>query len=201
MKQLAKKLFSNHKTDLDAASKAENIAIHTSPSKPLANKQPDLSRRRLFTRHTDTQIPNLPWANENFLHDCTRCQACVLACPTQIIIQGEGGFPQVDFHLGECEFCYECASACANADNSSQSVIFRPKSEKPWTIQAKIKENCLAFNGVECRACQDSCPEMAIRFTLQIGQAATPSILDNCTACGACVSPCPSDAIEMQTKH
>jgi formate hydrogenlyase subunit 6/NADH:ubiquinone oxidoreductase subunit I len=61
-----------------------------------------------------------------------------------------------------------------------------------------ISKECLAFNQVSCRSCQDACEVQAIRFQLQIGKPAFPTI-DNevCNQCGECIGICPSRAISI----
>ncbi|MCE7629310.1 ferredoxin-type protein NapF, partial [Vibrio fluvialis] len=71
----------------------------------------DLSKRRLFARRAvDSSKVRLPWiANPAaFIDDCTRCGRCRDACEMSIIVNGDGGFPTVDFQIDECTFCYQC---------------------------------------------------------------------------------------------
>ena len=154
----------------------------------------DLTRRRLFSRKSAEEVSSLlPWvaATDSFTDDCTRCGKCVEACETHIIVNGDGGFPTVDFSRGECTFCYQCAEVCPEP-------IFLPKSESPWQAKAAIKESCLATQNVECRSCSDMCDPMAIEFKLQLNKVAQPVInLDGCNGCGACVSVCPTAAIHV----
>lgn len=138
-------------------------------------------------------MARLPWIStpQTFTEDCTRCGKCISQCDTQIIVQGDGGFPTIDFTLDECTFCYRCADACPEP-------IFNPKDEEPWSAKAKISQACLATKNVECRTCGEACDSMAIKFTLSLGQVAQPSITTNdCTGCGACVSVCPTTAITV----
>lgn len=154
----------------------------------------DLSRRSiLFGRK-----PNLdevahfypPWAVTGFTDQCTRCGDCLKVCPTQILHKGDGGFPEVDFQAGECTFCGFCRSACtAGALNAPQT----------WTQAISISSACVAQQGVDCRVCGESCEPAAINFRLQIGQVAQPHLdPESCTGCGACIAPCPVQAISIQ---
>ncbi len=140
-----------------------------------------------------------PWAIDEilFIDRCTRCDRCIEACPTQILTRMDGGFPGVDFSRGECSFCAECLSRC------ELQALFRAEAgAPPWTLVAAIGPECLAERGVECRVCGEACPAGAIRFRLQRGGVARP-ILDagGCTGCGACIGPCPTRAIGMQSDN
>ncbi|MGB2078710.1 MAG: ferredoxin-type protein NapF [Vibrio sp.] len=185
MKKLAQDLF-----------KARSKSSNDQP----AQASPNLSRRRLFTRQTKRALPHLPWAiEERFTLACTRCESCISACPEQVIVQGEGGFPEVNFDLGECTFCYACANACQSSSNAASETIFLQQSQSPWQAIATFKPSCLALQGVECRSCQESCEPFAIEFGLNIGSVATPKLnSEACTGCGACVSVCPTQAIAIE---
>ncbi|WP_157669827.1 ferredoxin-type protein NapF [Chitinibacter sp. GC72] len=155
----------------------------------------DQSRRSLlFGRKPVAQSPVVfrpPWAIAQFGEHCTRCNACVEACPTRMIVRGDGGFPELDFTRGECNFCGECRTACPTPALSAA---------QPWqqAIVIEIANRCLAEQGVECRVCGESCDARAIRFILQPGKVAQPQLdPEACTGCGACIAPCPSQAIGM----
>lgn len=142
-----------------------------------------------------------PWAlgETAFLDTCNRCEACADACPEGIIGNGSGGFPVVDFSNGECTFCAACATACPTPALSLHEV--RPPHAKrpPWTIWARIGDGCIARRGIECRVCGEFCEARAIRFRLSSGGAALPEVDDAaCTGCGACVAPCPVDAVAVR---
>lgn len=151
------------------------------------------SRRSLFNRRKSTAI-RPPWVREDieFTDICTRCSACITACETQIIRKGDGGFPELSFQDNECTFCTLCAKACPEA-------LF-DLTQTPWHYKAHVQDNCLTQQGIWCQSCKDACEPRAITFTLSIGKAPTPKIdLNLCTGCGACVAPCPSQAIQIKT--
>lgn len=140
--------------------------------------------------------PRPPWAREerDFISSCTRCDACIDACPTAILVRADGGFPAVDFSRGECTFCGDCVTHCA------PRALLRPaEGDAPWSSKASIGQACLAAAGVECRVCGENCPVGAIRFRPRIGGVALPQLeAEACTGCGACFAPCPTRAIVVQ---
>ncbi|WP_434361834.1 ferredoxin-type protein NapF [Parasalinivibrio latis] len=164
----------------------------------------DISRRRLFTKALNRtglvageDRQKLPWERDDitFTDQCTRCGKCAEHCETQIIVNGDGGFPSLDFKKGECTFCYACAEKCPEP-------LFYEETQNPWNQTAGISECCLAFSGVECRSCGDSCETRAIRFQLSAGAVAHPIINPkDCSGCGACIAPCPVSAIKMENSN
>ena len=170
----------------------------------------NLSRRQLLrgkfltSMHSETEKKQgfegirPPWAVENavFVEQCTRCDDCLSVCETQILVKGDGGFPEVKFDHGECTFCGKCVDVC-------EQPIFRSREEQPWTHKIEIGTACLTQHRIECRACQDSCPMSAIRFRLQMGGVAQPLVnFEACNGCGACLKSCPVNAINISDlKH
>lgn len=135
-----------------------------------------------------------PWSllESAFLNVCTRCGDCVRACPTHILVARDGAYPGVDFTQGECTFCGDCVSHCANG------ALQRIEGRAPWSARAAIGEQCLARQKVECRICGEQCEAGAIRFPPQLGGIAQPVLnQDRCTGCGACLAPCPTQAIAI----
>lgn len=152
------------------------------------------SRRALFRgRSTGPSPLRPPWAlaEDEFISRCTRCDACIDACPESILSRGDGGFPTVDFTRGECTFCQACADACVPHALSSGL-------RAPWAIRANVDDSCLALRGVHCQTCRDACPHDAIRFPMRSGVPRPLVEAAACTGCGACVAPCPVAAISVK---
>lgn len=155
-----------------------------------------VSRRQFmqgdFKSRRSPQRPPWAQAEESFLDACTRCGACAPVCPTRIVVIVRG-YPEVDFKLGECTFCGACAAACRDG------ALLRADAEtRPWSIKAQIADNCLAKRGVECRVCGDPCVVSAIRFSPRLGGPPVAEVdAASCTGCGACVAPCPVNAISI----
>lgn len=147
-------------------------------------------KRRLISQHKNTNL--MPWVNNESVltNNCTRCGDCISQCPEKIIKVGSGGFPFIDFNLGECTFCKACADVCSQP-------VFSSTLDEPWQIIACVKESCLANSGVYCRSCAEVCPEQALTFA--VGISALPKInMNQCNGCGACVAPCPVNAISVE---
>lgn len=153
------------------------------------------THRRFFLRSkARVRVNPLPWIAdwENFTDQCTRCGDCIRACEQKVIVSGDGGFPTINFNQGECTFCYACAAQCPEQ-------LFKPESDKPWDQVVTINDQCLTQKGVECRSCSDACETRAIRFQLTMGHVAQPKLnQQDCTGCGACIVPCPANAIAME---
>lgn len=158
----------------------------------------DTSRRGFFKSTARSSELRPPWLLNpaTFTETCTRCNQCVTLCPQDILCAGDGGFPRVDFSQAECTFCGECASDC-------EAQLFQPAVQikignTGWSHTAEVAQHCLAYSGVMCRSCEDACEPQAIRFPLTLGKVPRPVVdTDACTGCGACVRPCPEDAITM----
>jgi len=144
-----------------------------------------------------------PWAipEEYFVDYCTRCDKCIDACFDNLIVKGRGGFPQMDFKQGGCDFCEDCLNVCETSAlkkipvNQDDLESYFP----PWHIKANIDlKKCLSMNATICRSCGESCDDKAINFSLKLGGIAEPVLsMEQCTGCGACFAVCPVQAITI----
>jgi len=135
-----------------------------------------------------------PWSldEESFVEVCDGCSACIDVCPEQVLIQGRGRYPLVDFSHGECTFCQRCVEVCKPA------ALIIEEGMPPWNLKAAIAESCLAMRAVVCRTCGEVCDENAIQFKLALGGVSRPELdLQACNGCGACIKPCPVQAITV----
>ena len=152
------------------------------------------SRRSLFRGKRNVELPlRPPWSLDEtaFTDACERCDKCVDVCDEGILFRGSAGFPEVDFTKGECTFCGDCAKACPSAAISPKTV------SEPWSYKVTIEASCLSKQGVVCQSCKDECEPRAIKLIWDSAIPVPEIQLDDCTACGACVSVCPSNAISV----
>jgi ferredoxin len=139
-----------------------------------------------------------PGATEKFADTCTRCYACVRACPSGIIRTKSGGpfgelfMPELCFDDGVCnESCTQCSQVCPTG-----AIRLLSEDEK-WLRQigvAKIqKGKCLAWSDQQaCMECEDACPYGAIESVDRHGVSCPQVNPELCRGCGACENICPA---------
>lgn len=149
--------------------------------------------RRAFFRGRAVPISHhVPWAVDDFVDLCRRCDDCIKACEEAILVAGDGGFPTVDFARGGCTFCGACVRACEHG-------ALAMRDGPAWSLKVAIADNCLSAQGITCRACGDVCEPRAIRFQLQPGGRAIPGVdASLCNGCGSCIAICPTHVIQIE---
>jgi len=129
-----------------------------------------------------------------FQSKCPSCEdkSCVASCDEKIIFIAQDGTPTLSFEKNGCTFCDECAKVCEH------NVLSLDNSETSEYISAVFKislESCVAHHGVICHSCKEPCIDDAILFNGLFNP-----VIDNekCTACGFCMSRCPTQAISYE---
>ncbi len=138
-----------------------------------------------------------------FLLACTRCGACVAACPHQVIFNLPArrgakivNTPAMDLLHKGCHLCadWPCVESC------EPSALKLPKTKKlPKLAIASINQaNCLPYSGPECGACANSC-----QIPGALGwDGSKPHIEPNiCIGCALCREACvvEPNAIEIKS--
>ena len=138
----------------------------------------------------------------DFLLDCTRCDACIEACPHQVLFRLPGrhgleaaGTPAMDLLVRGCRLCedWPCVKAC------DPGVLKLPETEEdatppgvppplPKLAHVRIDpEACLPYLGTECGACRDSCPVPGALLWEGTKPVIDPEL---CTGCALCREAC-----------
>ncbi len=143
-----------------------------------------------------------------FLLACTRCQACVEACPQQVVFTlpsrtglDAAGTPALDLLNRGCHLCedWPCVEACESgalhrdAPQTARAEDCHPGASSPPRLPPRLAtvkidpQRCLPFQGPECGVCVDACPvEGAIRL-----DGARPVIdAAHCIGCARCRESC-----------
>lgn len=189
------RLISNAADDIKADSRES-----TPPSPALGNmirypvKGSDLPQLSQTQSSFRRRIPVLrpPGAvNEDiFLTGCTRCNACLEACPHDAIIHAPkqfreaAGTPMINPVVQPCLMCedFPCVSVCE--PGVLTDLI------PPVMGTARITaETCLAHQGSFCTVCSEHCP---VDDAIQIDNCKPTINEDACTGCGVCQHVCPA---------
>ncbi len=129
-----------------------------------------------------------------FQSKCPGCEskACVASCDEQIIFIADDGIPALTFKVNGCTFCDACAQAC------KPGVLSLENEETSTWLNAVFRisfEACVAHHGVICNACKEPCIDNAILFNGMFNPVIDS---EKCTACGFCISRCPTQAISYE---
>ena len=130
----------------------------------------------------------------DFLLACTRCSACIEACPHNVIFPlaarlgaDVANTPALDLLKKGCHLCVDwpCVNACeVNALDFVEDEQIKPNK----FANAEINESlCLPFSGPECGACVSVCP---VEGALVLEQEKPVIDQESCVGCALCREAC-----------
>jgi ferredoxin-type protein NapG len=140
-----------------------------------------------------------------FLAACTRCGACLDACPPHALMRvpSDGGLaagtPYLEPGVEPCIACstMPCASACPTA-----ALSVPPNGWSGYRLgNLEFQpDRCITFRGTACRVCADACPMG--EAALAIDEAGHPVLRrEGCVGCGVCVHACVTTPSSMQLTY
>jgi ferredoxin-type protein NapG len=150
----------------------------------------------------------------DFLLDCTRCDACIEACPHQVIFAlplhcgvEVVGTPALDLVANACRLCedWPCVSVCepqallfplaAEHEDEGDTAAVPAPADCPPLARVTINEaTCLPYSGPECGACQGSCPLPDTLYWENERPRINP---DTCVGCGLCRQACITEPLSI----
>jgi len=141
-------------------------------------------------------------AELSFLMKCTRCNACVQACPHNAITQADEkngsamGTPIIIPSSQVCMMCkdFPCIAACP-------SGALAPDAPRTIGTAYINRLKCFAYTGQICDYCHDCCPEKNKAITLENNKPVINA--HHCTGCGLCEFYCPAQgkAVQVLPSH
>ena len=153
---------------------------------------------RVGTTAHDPITPPGSLGLDYFSHTCLACQACVSACPENVLLPGANAYgltgalqPHLDFSISRCAYtCHACTLVCP-----SGAILPLSLKEKQRTRIGNVrfeKDKCLVYTQKrDCGACAEVCPTHAVHTILE-NNIHHPRIRpDACIGCGACQLVCP----------
>jgi len=159
-----------------------------------------------------------------FLLSCTRCSACIEACPHHVVFALPArrgakvvGTPALDLLNHGCHLCedWPCVSVCEPgslklppaeleadaAEQGGDEADVQQSDPIPRLAKATLDTTvCLPWFGPECGACRDSCPIEGALLWEREKPRIDPA---QCSGCGLCREACIVDpkAINIQSLH
>ena len=145
-----------------------------------------------------------------FLLACTRCKACIDACPHQVVFPLSArcgasvvGTPALDLLNHGCHLCrdWPCVGACETGALSrpDDPEDEQPIPKRPRLALARIDtSHCLPYKGPECGACWGSCPQPGgLRW-----DGPRPRIdSEHCVGCALCREACIAEPKAIVLEH
>ena len=130
----------------------------------------------------------------DFLSTCSRCNACVTACPAQCIridANVAGNAPFIVAQESACVVCtgLECMFVCPSGALVPTRLAEIDMGLAVWNADTCVRKSGQETDAQECTICIDDCPIGEVAIRLYEGKI---QVLDGCVGCGVCENHCPT---------
>jgi len=140
-----------------------------------------------------------------FVDKCIKCNQCAQVCPFGSIRMahlawGEKyGTPLIEPREVPCYVCMKCPPVCPSGALDNELT---QRHDVKMGVAVIDETRCLAFNGVICKSCFQSCP--IYREAIVLPDELRPAVVeDKCIGCGICERVCVVEgpAITIRSAH
>ena len=165
-----------------------------------AEKVVEQADARIEARAAQWIRPPFAIAEMEFLLACTRCEACIEACPHDVVFKLPASFgldvaasPALALTDKGCHLCpdWPCVEACETTalalPQAGEEDEAQPVAPPRLALASIDTSTCLPYLGPECGACEASCPvEGALSWSMY------QPVIDPgyCVGCGLCREAC-----------
>jgi len=135
---------------------------------------------------------------------CTRCDACLIACPRESIRHAghelgaeREGTPVLLPSQQPCWMCADlpCIVAC---ETGALAALASPRDARMGRVRVRAAD-CYAAQGNLCDVCAERCPIRPKAIAVSMGEA--PEVdPELCTGCAVCAWLCPARAIDVHAR-
>ena len=153
----------------------------------------EFAEEKLDRKTSPVRLLRPPGARIDFIDRCSKCHACVEACPADAIqpLQSADEIvaltPVIRADTQPCVVCDDLA--CMPACPTGALEVLSREAIRVGLAEIDLGQ-CERSHGLDCTVCVDLCPMG--QEALQLDDQGRVSVGDACVGCGVCEHACPT---------